>query len=254
MNGGDMMLEQLLLQGAILLFCAVVQSAVGFAFSLFSNSLLLLAGLALPETVMLSTMGSVMQRSLMLVRLRAHVPWRITLPLSGVCLLALPLGVYVLKLLSLQRIDVAKAWLGGLMLLVLVVQVCWKVKPRAHLHAGWGALAAALSGIFTGLGNIGGPPLLLWIHAHDWPNEKTRVTAMGVTIVLVPVQLGLMFYAFGLEVLPSVSQFMILVPAVLLGTSIGMSAGRRLSRPHLRMAALSLLAVICVVCILDPML
>lgn len=248
------MLEQLLIQGAILLFCAFVQSAVGFAFSLFSNALLLLAGLALPETVMLSTLGSVMQRLLMLARLHTHVPWRDTLPLSGICLLTLPLGVYALKLVSLQRIDIAKAGLGVLILLALSVQIFWKVRPRERLHAGWGALAAALSGLFTGLANIGGPPLLLWIHAHDWPNEKTRVTAMAVTTVLVPVQLVLMFYVFGRNVIPSLTQFMMLIPAITLGTFVGMSAGRRLSRPHLRMAALSLLAVICIVCILDPVL
>ncbi len=246
-------LAHLLLQAGILLFCSFVQSAVGFAFSLFSNALLLQAGLALPETVVLSTLASTLQRLLMTIRLHLHVVWRHTLPMSGICLLTLPLGILILKLLSRQSLPTVKAGVGMLILAILLVQAAWKVRPQERLHRGWGILAAATSGLLTGLANIGGPPLLLWVHAHDWPNERTRVTVMAITTVLVPMQMLLMFGTFGSTVFPSASQFLMLIPAVALGTAAGMAAGRRLSKPRLRLAALGLLAIVCLVSILEPL-
>ncbi len=241
---------EIALQGAILLFCAFVQSAVGFAFSLFSTSLLLLAGLALPETVMLSTLASTLQRLLMTSRLWRHVDWRVTLPLSGVCLLTLPVGILLLRFCARQNIGQVKMGMGVLVLAVLAVQTVWRVRPRQALHRGWGALAAAASGVLTGLANIGGPPLLLWVHAHNWPNEKTRVTPMAITTILVPVQVTLILTTFGWQVFPSAAQAAALVPAVVIGTWIGMAAGGRLSKPRLRVIAFSLLALISLVSIL----
>ncbi len=247
-------LGQWLLQGGILLFCAFVQSTVGFAFSLFSNALLLMAGLALPETVMLSTLGSTGQRLVMTSSMHRHVAWRETLPMSALCLVTLPVGVFILKLFSQQSVGVAKVGLGVLILLVLVVQRVWRVKPKQTLQRGWGVLAAAASGLLTGLANIGGPPLLLWVHSHDWTNEKTRVTVIAITTTLVPVQLALMLVTFGRDVLPSPLQALILAPAIVIGAFAGMAAGKRLSRPRLRAAAVILLAIISAVCILDPLL
>lgn len=248
----DLTLGQLALQAGILLFCAFIQSTVGFAFSLFSNSLLLLIGLALPQTVILSTLGSTLQRLLMTSSMRRHVDWRQTLPMSGVCLLTLPLGILVLKVFSEQSVGFAKVSLGLLILMILAVQKFANVRPREKLHRGWGALAAAASGILTGLANIGGPPLLLWVHAHKWTNEKTRVTVMAITTTLVPVQLVLMLRVFGGDVFPSMAQLMLLAPAIAIGTLAGMAAGKRLSRPRLRTVALTLLVVICALLILEP--
>ncbi len=247
-------LSSLALQGGILLFCAFVQSAVGFAFSLFSNALLLLSGLALPETVLLSTLASTLQRLSMTFTLWRHVPWRTTLPLSGVCLLTLPLGILSLRYCAGLDVAWVKAGMGAVVLLLLLLQTAWKVRPRPSLHWGWGALAAAASGWLTGLANIGGPPLLLWIHAHDWPNERTRVTIMPITLLLVPFQLTLLLSHFGTDLLPGRAQVAVIAPAVLAGTALGLAAGRRLSRQRLRAVALGLLAVICLACILDPIL
>jgi uncharacterized membrane protein YfcA len=242
------------LQGGILLFCAFIQSTVGFAFTLFSNSLLLLAGMPLPETVMLSTLGSILQRLAMTARMYRHVNWRETLPISGVCLLTLPFGILILKLFSRQSIGVAKVSLGVFILIVLALQIFWKVKPREKLHRGWGILAASVSGLLTGLANIGGPPLLLWVHAHDWPNGKTRMTIIAITTILMPAQMVLMLAAFGPSVFPAPLQMLALAPFILAGSAAGMEAGHRLSSRRLRVLALSLLALTSLVSILGPLL
>lgn len=249
-----MPIAALLPQALILCFCAFVQSAVGFAFSLFSNTLLLFAGLALPEAVLLSTLGSTLQRALMIGSLWRHVAWRATLPLSAICASMLPVGILALRLCASLDIGRVKAGMGVLVLLTLAVQFAWQVHPRPRLHWAWGGLAAAGSGVLNGLANIGGPPLLLWVHAHDWPPERTRVTPMAITLLLVPFQLALMLSAFGRRVLPSAPQTAMLVPAILSGTVIGLAAGKRLSRARLRAVALGLLALIALAAIADPLL
>ncbi|NLO74138.1 MAG: sulfite exporter TauE/SafE family protein [candidate division WS1 bacterium] len=241
-------------QAAILLFCAFIQSTVGFAFSLFSNALLLLSGLALPETVMLSMLGSAFQRLLMGSSLRQHVNWREILPLSAISAAGLPVGIWLLWLVSKQSLAFAKVAIGTLLLVVLLVQWVKKTPRRQIVARGWGVLAAACSGVLTGFANIGGPPLLLWTHAHDWPNEKTRVMVPMITLVLVPVQLALMLATFGFAVLPTAGQALMLAPAIFLGTAAGLTVGKRLSAPRLRNAAFSLLVVTCLVCMLDPLL
>jgi len=247
-------LGQVALQGGILLFCAFIQSTVGFAFSLFSNSLLLMAGLALPETVMLSLLGSAFQRLLMTSSLRQHVAWREILPLSAVSLLTLPLGVSLLWLCSKQSLAFAKICLGSLLLVVLLVQWFAKVPPRERVARGWGWLAAASSGVLGGFANIGGPPLVLWIHAHDWAAEKIRVSLPAMTMVLVPVQLVLMLGTFGTAVLPSARQALVVAPAIVVGTGVGLTVGKRLSQAQLRTVAFVLLLVTCLACILEPVL
>jgi uncharacterized protein len=238
-----------------LMFCAFVQSAVGFAFSLFSNALLLLlTDIALPDVVMLSILASTLQRLMMTAQMRRHVDWRQTLPMSGISLLALPVGIFLLKFCSQQSVATVKISVGILVLLVLIIQLCWQVKPREHLAAGWGVLAALTSGLMGGLANIGGPPLVLWIHAHDWTNEKTRVTLMAITTVLVPVQIVLMTLIFKRNLIPTAWQLTILLPSVIAGTALGMAAGKRLSKPHLRAVALGLLTIIALTCIVEPLL
>lgn len=239
----------------IMLFCSFVQSAVGFAFSLFSNALLLLlTDIALPDVVMLSILASTLQRLMMTVRMRKHVDWHQTLPMSGISLLALPAGIYLLKLCSQQNVATIKVSVGVLILLILAIQTLWKIQPRQRLSSGWGVLAALVSGVMGGLANIGGPPLVLWVHAHDWPNEKTRVTLMAITTVLVPVQIVLMILIFKRNLIPSVWQIAVLLPSVFTGTVLGMAIGHRLSKSRLRIIALSLLTLISFICILEPML
>lgn len=249
-----MEINEILLQAVILCFASFVQSAVGFAYSLFANSLLLLTGLSLPETVMITSLTSKLQSGLMLGSLWRHAAWRKTLPFSAVCLVILPAGIFLLRAWAALDLKLIKAGMGLLVLATLALQICWRVKPRPNLHWGWGALASASSGVLSGLANIGGPPLVLWVHAHDWPPERSRITVMAVTLPLAPFQLIMMFMVFGLEVMPSWVQLAVLSPAVILGVYLGLTAGKYLSRHRLRQIAYFLLAVIAVLAIAEPLL
>ena len=137
---------------------------------------------------------------------------------------------------------------------MLLLQWLWRVKPRDVLARGWGFLAAACSGVLAGFANIGGPPLILWIHSQKWSNERNRVTIPAMSLPLVPFQFAMLLAAFGRSILPSAAQLMVLVPAVAAGSMVGLALGPRLSGPWLRTVAYVLLTITCLTCILGPVL
>jgi uncharacterized membrane protein YfcA len=189
----------------------------------------------------------------MTAHLRQHVPWRELLPLTGLALATLPLGARLLWLCSHQTQGFAKVGLGVLLLVVLLIQWLCRVPPRENVARGWGVLAGVTSGVLAGFANIGGPPLIMWIHAHTWPNEKTRTVIPAMSLVMAPVQIGVLLVTFGTRVLPSAGAALLLASAILVGTGLGLWAGRRLSPERLRTSAYGLLLLTCLACILSPL-
>ncbi len=244
--------ETILIGAAVLAFCSALQSAVGFGFALFSVPAMLLLGWPLPESVVIASLGSFVQRVQAVVHLRRDVHWGQLAGPIALALLGLPLGVGLLRLLSEADRGTVRQILGGLILAVVVVQRVWRVRPRERLHRAWGWVAGFCSGILSGLASIGGPPLVLWVHAHHWPNPRLRVTIPAITIPCTPLQIALILGAFGLGVLPSLPEAAVFLPAIVGGTVGGLAMGHRMAVHHVRLAAYMLLLLLCATAILSP--
>ncbi len=244
----------LLLQCGILLFSSFVQSSVGFAFALFSNGLLLTIGMPLPEAVMLSSLASTLQRVVMTSRMNHHVDWKMFSPYILLSLLFVPVGILLLKLLSFQSISLSKQVIGGVILAMLCLHLWMKPVPRKEIRRGWGILAASSSGLLTGMANIGGPPIVFWVHSHDWSNEIKRVAVPAMSLPLVPFQLGMLLLAFGWGIVPPLKTGLAIFPAIFIGCMLGLNLGRRLSVRALSISTSILLLVIGVLCLVDPFL
>ena len=237
--------QQCILIAGILLFCSVLQGTVGFAFSLFAVPALLFTGLALPEAVMLALLAGSVQRLLTVSKLRGSVDWRHLFPLIAVGLLAVPLGILLLHRLADTDKSTMRLVLGMLILLALALQWASRIKPRPHVHWAWGVLAAICSGVLSGLANIGGPPIVLWVHAHDWPNEKIRVTTLAFSLPMVPFQFAMLLLSYGPSILPPLAPSLLWLPTVLAGTALGIVIGRLLPVNRLRLVAYVLLLILC---------
>jgi uncharacterized membrane protein YfcA len=87
--------------GSVLCLGSIIQSSSGFGFGLFALPLLLLIGIALPESVIIIVIGSAVQKIAAVSRLRKAVDWKGHAPFMAVGLAALPLGVYCLYRVSL---------------------------------------------------------------------------------------------------------------------------------------------------------
>jgi uncharacterized membrane protein YfcA len=238
--------------GSVMIFGSIIQSSSGFGFGLFAVPLFLFMGFTLPETVIIVVIGSAVQKIAAVSYLWKAADWRGQAPYIAVGLVTLPLGVYCLYQVSFLSQPEVKQIIGVLILLLLLLQ--WKglIKSRERVAPAWGYIAGFFSGFLNGLANIGGPPLVLWILAHRWSNEKMRVTPIAFSIVFVPFQILFMGLMFGSMLWPPLLKAVLLIPTVLLGSWIGLKIGEKISKEFLRVYMRLLLLFIALSAIVRP--
>lgn len=238
--------------GCILCLGSMVQSSSGFGFGLFAIPLFLLMGFALPETVIMAVIASAVQKIAAVSHLWKAADWKGQAPYMATGLVSLPLGVYCLYQVSLLSQPFIKQIIGFLVLLLILLQWKGMIKSRESVSPVWGYTAGFFSGFLNGLANIGGPPLVLWILAHRWSNEKMRVTPIAFSIVFVPPQVLFMGLAFGSRLWAPLLKAILLTPMVLLGTWVGLKMGGKISVEHLRIYMRLLLLFIAISAIVRP--
>jgi uncharacterized membrane protein YfcA len=235
-------LHQILFALMIVLCGGFLQGTVAFGFGLLSVPLLLMIGLPIPAVLAISAVCTAVQSGSGAHHLRHAVPWRIVGYSVATRAAAMILGIGVLRLLVDYPVAQLKFWVGLVMLLMVILQTSWRPRPRAKLHGGWNLVAFGLSGFTGGLCSMGGPPLVLWVMAHDWTAEKTRAFLFASFLTMVPIQLTLLYWAFGDAVAYGMALGFALSPAVLLGSLLGLRVGGRFSKPLLTRLAFLLLA------------
>jgi len=245
-------MHELVLIGVLMLFGSVLQGVAGFGFTLFSLPLLLAGGLGLVEAVTLCILGSTTQKIVAVYHLRSDVDWRVLIPMIVAGIAALPLGVYLMREISFLKSSLIRQIVGALILLSLAFQWFGKIRTRNALAKGWGYLAGFFGGLLTGLANIGGPPIVLWILAHRWSNEKMRVMALAFLLGLVPFQAVMLLSVFGKPILHAAGKGLVLIPVLLLGVWLGLRLGAKLRSKHVRLLMQLLLLIISLNAILRP--
>jgi uncharacterized membrane protein YfcA len=228
----------------IVFFGGLLQGTVAFGFGLLAVPLLMMVGLPIPAVLAISAVCTAVQSANGVHHLRHAVPWKII----GVSLViraaAMAVGIWVLSILASHPVSQIKFWVGIVVLTMVVLQASWKPTPRPRLHSGWNWAAFGLSGFTGGLCSMGGPPLVLWVMAHDWTAERTRAFLFASFMSLVPTQLALLYWTFGSVVVYGMALGFVASPVVLLGSFIGLRVGSRFSKPFLSRLAFLLLAAI----------
>ncbi|WP_457606525.1 sulfite exporter TauE/SafE family protein [Nitratifractor sp.] len=244
--------EMIAFASLILFLSSLVQSVIGFAFNLLAIPLLIWGGFSLAQGVALTSIPILVQVSIATWKLREHVPWREVLPTSGIRYLALPVGISLLYLVN--RLDPlhVKQIVGAVLLLILASQHWIRIEPRERLPLGWDLLAFGLSGVMLGMIAMGGPPVVLWLMAHDWSALKSRAFMSALFLLAAPVQLALLYWKLGAEVSASFLLGLWMVPLVVAGSLLGIRLGNRLDRERLRKLILFFLFLTGLVSILSP--
>jgi uncharacterized membrane protein YfcA len=240
--------------GSILCLGSIVQSSSGFGFGLFAVPLFLFLGFPLPETVIIIVVGAAVQKIAAISHLWKAADWKGQAPYMAIGLAMMPVGVYCLYQVSLLNQPFIKQVIGSIILLLLLLQWRGIIKPRERVSPVWGYTAGFFSGFLNGLANIGGPPLVLWILAHRWPNEKMRVTPIAFSVILIPFQVLFMILMFGPRLWEPLLKAILLTPLVLLGTWAGLKMGGKISEKQLLIYMRLLLLFIAISAIVRPFL
>jgi uncharacterized membrane protein YfcA len=127
-----------------------------------------------------------------------------------------------------------------------------RIAPRERLPFIWDLLAFALSGVMLGMIAMGGPPVVLWLMAHDWGARKTRAFMAALFLLAAPVQVALLWWKLGAEVADAFLCGLGMSPLVVAGSLLGIRLGNRLDRQRLRRAILLFLFLTALVSLASP--
>jgi uncharacterized protein len=245
-------LSQYLIVSLILFASSVLQGAVGFASGLFGIPLLMLTGVSMPDAVAMSLVAAAIQNVLAAWQLRRDIDLRATVRPTIIRLAMLPLGVYVLHLIGEQHKDLANQIVGVIVLTIVATQFIANVPPQPRLHPVWEWLAFGVGGFLLGLCGMGGPPMVLWVLAHDWTMNRARAFLYFIFVLGLLPQGLLLWYAFGDNILIAMLLGLAVMPAVLAGLWIGLSVSRLTSDKFLRSLSLAVLVVIGIAALITP--
>ena len=248
----DLTLDQVPLIALICLLAALLQGAIGFGLALLAIPLMVWAGVELPVAIAVVQIVAATQMGWGCWAYRRHIDWKPAVGVNLCRLLTLPLGVLTLVYLVASGPGPVKLVVGVMLLLAVAVRVLVRVKPRAKVRWWWAALAGTVSGYVSGLVAMSGPPVVLWVTAHQWSTQKMRAMIWICLLPTKPVAVVLLISQFGMPVVWGTLLGVALVPVTLLGGMSGMRLGGRMSAEHLRAVALIVLVIIALVSIIEP--
>lgn len=238
--------------GVVLILASVLQSVTGFGFALFAIPIMIWLGMTLPEAIAVSLGSLIIQTLHATIHLRKDVKWRPLASATVVRLVALPIGMFVLFHMTVLSKEQIKQIVGAVVLLAVLAQWLWKIEPRERLHPIWDFLGFFGSGFTAGLCGMGGPPLVLWVMAKKWNGLEIRGFLMANFGILTPLNMALLYYAFGDPIPNYILIGLAFTPLILLGNALGLRIGDRLPKAHLRSLAFGLLVIVGVSSIAAP--
>ena len=248
-------IEQYLLIGLILLLSSVLQGAIGFASGLFGIPLLMLVtGIPLHDAVAMSLVAATVQNVTAAYRTRHDIDWPLAWRPMLIRLATMPLGVVALYYLGTTSRELASQAVGVVVLAIVATQQWLNITPQPKIHVGWEWLAFTLAGFLLGFCGMGGPPMVLWVMAHDWPMRRGRAFLFFLfSTSMIPQGLCLVLL-FGTEILWSMAIGAVATPLLFVGTLLGLRLAGYFSEQLLRRASAAILVLIGLSAILMPLL
>ncbi|MCG3148662.1 MAG: hypothetical protein PCFJNLEI_02107 [Verrucomicrobiae bacterium] len=237
--------------GIVLFAGSTLQATVGFGYGLFAVPVLLLLGWQPYEAMAIVGACVIVHGWFCIWRSRHELLWGELWWLIAIGCAMQPVGNLLLSKL------VGKAILGqvfGCLLLGgLALRAWWQPEPRERLHPLWGVLTMTLFGLLSGVAGMGGPPVVLWLLAHKWSNERIRLVMWTIFSTSNVTNLIWLAYRFQPAVVLSAAGVgLMFLPVVMLGAWPADWLNNRMSHTALRRIAMSFLVLIGLYAILQP--
>jgi len=242
----------IILVGVILFSCSVIQGIVGFAFNIFAIPLLIWSGLGLDEAISLTTIPIFFQSLTSTYKLRSHVRWRDVGIGTIYRYIGIPIGIYLLTLITQFDKSNIKQIVGIAILLVVISQIYIKVEPKEKTNPLWTFIAFFTSGLTLGMVSMGGPPVIVWVMAQRWSAMRTRAFLSALFFLASPLQIAFLYYNFGDTLLRFFVLGLAFSPLVIIATIWGVKLGSFLDREKLKKIILFLLTLTSIVSIVSP--
>jgi uncharacterized protein len=234
----------MLLAAAAALIGASIQSATGFGFALVLSPALFAVLEPVEAVTSLLALGLVLNLLVLLEHGRPeHIDWRALGPMLLAALPGLAAGAVVLTLLSKDALQVAVG-------IAAILAAAWQLRQRRVRDAassrrrlppavGWAV--GFSSGALTTSISISGPPIVLWLEAHEVRPEEFRASLAASFFALNLTGGAVLLAAEGSRALDA-GVVLPLLALVVVGHALGTVAFRRLDRERFFTIVLALVA------------
>ncbi len=226
---------------AIMFVASFASGLAGFAFALIATgtTLHLLPPL---DAVPLVLAGSLAAQAVSLVVLRGSVTWHRLAPFLIGGIIGIPLGT---ELLRLADPELFRFWLGVFLVAYSGFMLVRKPGPPLEMNSPALALAADfvigfIGGVMGGFAGLSGAVPTIWCGLRGWPRDEQRGVYQPYIVVM---QLAsLLWVGHRLTISPNVPWlFLLTLPAMLLGTWLGIKLYKRIDDVLFRRIILLLL-------------
>lgn len=228
----------LLLELLIVFLGCFTQSLTGFGVALVMMALLPpLIGLPV-ATPLVALIGIVLE-VLMLFRYRASIKFKSILGLLISSTITIPIGVVYLRRLD-ERIAL---FILGLIIVLFAIYALTGFQLPELKHPVWAWVFGVVSGLLGGAYNTAGPPVVIYGNCHRWSPQEFKSNLSGFFIIgsFVVVASHWMSGNFTSTVW---SNFLLSIPALLIGFLLGQSMDKWLNPEIFRKIVLVMLVIL----------
>ena len=219
---------------AVIAFASLVQGILGFASALLAVPLALLF---LSKEAVVSSMlvAGLALNGFLSVRIKERISYRPVLILFFASLFGMPLGVWILRAVPLETMQV----LVGCLVVLFTVLLQWG-KLRLPQNAFLTGIAGFFSGLLNTSTSMSGPPVLILLVGQALSKDQFRRTLVSFFFVSGLVA-ALMLVASGVMTPQTASYGVVAIPFALLGGYVGDRLSARLPERPFRALALAVL-------------
>lgn len=213
---------------AVLFFGAVIQGATGFGLAIFSMSILPFF-LPVKSAVVAMLPASITMFVIILIKQRRFIHYRLLLGLLPGIFAGRWLGTWGVTVLP---DEIMRMVLGGMLILLALYFLFFRERIRPAASPVTASIAGGLSGLFGGLANIGGPPLVLYL--FNALEEKRAYQGTISAAFLVAALFSILLHGLYGNIGPAELKLSLFgVAAALTGTRLGLLVFHRISRKTL---------------------
>jgi uncharacterized membrane protein YfcA len=225
---------------------ALVAGLSGFAFGIVAASIWLYILTPLQTATLIIAFGLIVQ-GYSVWKLRRALDWRRLWPFIVGAAIGAPVGVTILTWANPAHV---KAGVGGFLVLYSLYAL---FRPAMNPVKGGGAVADAgigfLNGVLGGMTGFAGILVIIWCGLRGWPKDVQRTVFQPVAVAIFLMS-ALWIGAKGAITAETIKLFLIGLPALLVGTWLGLKLFGRLDEAAFRKVVLILLLASGIVLIL----
>ena len=218
---------------------AVVAGLAGFAFGLVAAAVWLHILTPLQTATLIIAFGLIVQ-GYSVWKLRAALDWRKLCPFVAGAIVGVPIGVAILGWTNPTYV---RAGTGGFLVLYSLYALARpNLKPLAAGGMGADAAVGFLNGILGGITGLAGILVTIWCGLRGWPKDQQRAVFQPVAVAIFAMS-ALWLGASHAVTADVLKLFVLGLPALLVGTWLGLQLYGQLDEAAFRKIVLVLLLI-----------